>query len=162
LAESEKTVKFLPGFFLDTVGLHATYKGGELPLHISLFPPVKDSYSEELGVSLRKLVHPMDPFDVIIGQSDTFDDDTEKVSVRHIEDSGRLQTLHRAFVEVLAHLEHDAQYRRPYNPHVSIRPGQEVEAGSVVHIEAFSILEKPGKEEPWEVIDKIKLKGTNG
>lgn len=156
------TTKFLPGFFVDVVEMHAIYEGGELPLHISLFPPIKDRYTVELAKSLRTLINPMDPFEVTLGQFDTFDDEEEKVGVRRIEESGRLHTLHRAFVKALAHLEHDAQYLRPYNPHISLRAGQELEVVSTVHIGGFSVLQKPSKEEPWIVIDKIGLKGSNG
>ena len=161
MTQPEQTVKFLPSFFLDVVEMNAIYPSGTLPLHISLFPPIKESYGLEHGKALRKAINPLTPFDVAVGEDDTFDDEQGPVPVKHIRDSeNRLQNLHSAFVQTLAHMKHDDQYRQSYSPHISLRKNEQLKLDSTVHIAGFSIVQKIGND-PWEVVDKIRLKGSD-
>jgi hypothetical protein len=150
--------KFLPGFFLDVVHSGVDYQGGVLPLHVSLFPPLRASYHRSYGNHLRDAVNPQVPFDITVGEPDMFGPKFD-VPVMKIEDSPELRRIHEELVKVVAILMHDASYRQPYSPHISLG-GRTLETGSTIHVAGFAIIEKSSGS-PWHVVDKVGLKGES-
>ena len=61
--------KFVPAFFVDIVEMGTVFEPGEWPHHITMFPPVEETYRCEYGEQLRHAVNPMAPFDVVVGKS---------------------------------------------------------------------------------------------
>jgi hypothetical protein len=155
---AEKLVKFLPAFFVDVIDPSVEYPAEMLPHRITLFPPLKQAYDPAYGVDLRKLVNPLTPFDVTVSGDDMFGDNLE-IPVKRIEDSDELQELHAQLVVALGNLTHDATYRQPYAPHISVKEHSDIPDGQKIHIEGFTIVEKVSGA-AWIVRDQMRLKGN--
>lgn len=152
--------KFLPAFFVDEVTLGETFSAGEWPLHITLFPPVDAPYEQEYGRHIRSFLNPLDPFYAKVGESALFGPNQD-VFVRKIEANASLQTVHEGLVRALAYLTHDPTYRQPYNPHITTKEHDpKVQQGDAIWIEGLSIAAKAPDSTTWQVVDKIRLKGT--
>ncbi len=154
----ERGSKFLPAFFVDIVEVGQTFRSGDLPLHVTLFPPLQARYEKEFGYVMKGVVNPQTPFEVTVGEEDLFGPEYD-VPVFHIEESPQLKRIHQSLVHALGVLLHDDTYRQPYNPHITIRPGEQtVHTGDNILIGGFSIVEKNIRGN-WEVVDNIGLKG---
>lgn len=159
--------KFLPVFFVDEVKIDAEFHKDEWPLHITLFPPLETTYTDIAGTAIRSFVNPIEPFDAVVGENDTFGtqemiESGNGVPVRRIEENTRLYAVHRGLVQALAHLPHSAQFRTPYTPHISI-PEHDPRAtkGESLRVEGMSIaIRQPGSA-TWRVVDKMRFKGEN-
>lgn len=157
--EQEESGKFLPAFFVDVVELGQVFPRGEWPLHMTYFPPIQTSFDAKLAPNLRRYLNPMPPFEATVGESDFFGPQFD-IHVRRIEPSPQLLTVHRALVAALRHLPHNARYRMPYNPHISIdKDDTRLQTGDVFEVGGLSIIEKPAHSQTWQVIAKIGLKG---
>jgi len=153
--------KFLPAFFVEPVSLNDQFAKGELPLHMTYFPPISASFTPQHAEQLRRYVNPMEPFMATVGESAYFGPEND-IHVKLMERSDRLLAVHRKILSVFQYLPHSTQYRMPYNPHVSIAEGDtRVETGDSIEIGGFSIVEKPYLSETWRVIAKIGLKGSD-
>lgn len=153
--------KFLPAFFVEEVELGQTFARGEWPLHMSYFPPVNTAFRPELAARLREYINPMPPFIAEVGEDDMFGPDRD-VPVKLMMPSKELIAVHRALVSVLQYLPHPAQYRTPFNPHVSVKEGGvQLETGDTIEIGGFSIVETTPYSPNWQVLAKIGLRGTD-
>ena len=153
--------KFLPAFFIEPVVLGQEIAAGQLPLHMTYFPPVKTSFQPALANLLREYVNPMDPFIATVGEDDFFGPNSDK-PVRKMVQTQELVAVHRKILSVLQYLPHSTQYRTPYNPHISIaHDDTRIETGDSIEIGGFSIVEKPEYAEAWRVIAKIGLRGAD-
>ena len=160
-AQEVRGGKFLPAFFVEEVELGQTFARGEWPLHMSYFPPVNASFQPQLATRLREYVNPMAPFIAQVGEDALFGPDRD-VPVKLVEPSKELLAVHRALVSVLHYLPHPAQYRTPFNPHVSVKEdGPQLETGDTIEIGGFSIVETLPNSSTWQVLAKIGLKGTD-
>ncbi len=156
--------EFIPAFFVDVVEKGEVFPSGAAhwPLHITLFPPLEAPYYPYYGDKMRSVVNTMAPFDVTLSEDEpVMFGPNEDIPVRLINEAPRLRVIHDALVRTLANLTHDPTYRRPYNPHITIRPDIDLDPGKKIHIGGFSIVEKTvgSNGEIWTVVDKIGLKG---
>lgn len=158
MAEQEKTGKFLPAFFVDVVEKGQTFPAGELPRHITLFPPLQTPYNhEEMGSMLKYQFNPEIPFTAMVGDNDFFGPEND-IPVQRTE-SPNLERIHNRLVSVLGTLLHDPTFRRPYNPHITV-VGDSLEKGQLIPVAGFSIIERRRDTlESWVVADKIGFKG---
>lgn len=159
--EQEKSAKFLPAFFVDVVELGQEFNSGELPLHMTYFPPVETSFKPELAGHLRRLINPIPPFRAVIGEDDMFGEKHD-VPVRHVLHNGPVLSVHRALVSTLQYLPHATQYRTPYRPHISLgNHGDDlrIQKGEVIEMGGLAIVEKTASRGTWQVLAKIGLKG---
>lgn len=158
MIEQESPAKFLPAFFVDVVELGEEFKAGELPLHMTYFPPVKANFTPRIADNLRRLINPMPPFEAIVGQPGKLGDNFD-IPVRFVEPSDQLFAVHRALVATLQYLPHDPKYRMPYNPHISMEEtNTRLRAGDAIPMAGLSIVEKAPYGR-WQVMAKIGLKG---
>lgn len=160
LLESTPPTKFFPAFFLDTIDRRATYASEALPHRITLFPPLQEPYDPAYGTALKKVMNPLEPFEVVVGGNDIFGAGKELTPVKRIEDSERLQHLHRLLVQQLGNLMHDQTYRQPYNPHISVKNTEDIEDGRRISIAGFTIVEK-AQGGSWVIRDKVGLQGES-
>jgi hypothetical protein len=151
-------VKFLPGFFVDTIERDAEYPAQALPLHMSLFPPLKAPYYKAYGDTMKLQFNILPSVEITVGQEDLFDDEDKKVIVKRIEDSPQLQHVHERLVEVLGHLLHDSRFRQPYNPHITVQSSDQLQQGQTLLFSGFSVVEKVNGG-AWIVRDKVGFKG---
>ncbi|MFZ1250349.1 MAG: 2'-5' RNA ligase family protein [Candidatus Microsaccharimonas sp.] len=153
--------KFLPAFFLEEVKLGDELDRGQLPLRMTLFPPVKAEFKQEYAQLLRKYIKPMDPFMATVGKPNTFGSSEKPVRVLEIEYNQRLIALQRKIVSVLQYLPHNTQFRAKFNAHVSIeKDDSRLETGDQIEIAGFSLVEMAPSTDHWKVIGKIGLKGS--
>ena len=158
--EAPLQVKFLPAFFVDVIAKDGVYAPETLPHRITLFPPIEQAYEDSYAKALRGVINPLEPFTVTVGADGWFGDNGE-VAVKLIQPSERLQALHQQLVIVLGNLMHDAGYRRPYSPHISVASHADIPEGQELFIEGFTIVEKV-KGASWHIKDQMRLKGSNG
>lgn len=152
--------KFLPAFFVEPVLLGEEFASGELPLHMTYFPPVKAELTPELVGKLRTYVNPMPPFMATVGESALFGPEHD-IHVKRVESTPQLQAVHRRLVAVLQYLPHSSVYRIPYNPHITLPEGDSrVQTGDKIEVGGFSIIEKT-PHGSWQVMAKIGLKGAD-
>lgn len=152
--------KFLPAFFVEPVMLGEEFESGDLPLHMTYFPPVDTLFEPEYADKLRGYINPMEPFIAKVGEGDYFGPNHD-IHVKLMVRSPELVAVHRKILAVLQHLPHSAQYRMPYNPHVTIdKDDTRIETGDSIEIGGFSIVEKLQTRDTWQVIAKIGLKGA--
>lgn len=158
MSGEKPAVEFVSAFFVELVNTGDKFQPGELPLHITTFPPILRRYEFEFGKEVRGAVGSMEPFTVTVGESDLFGPD-RRTRVKRIEDSNELQHLHDKLVVAVGHLLHDPTYRQPYSPHISVSNYKDIPTGKQIEIAGFSII---GKIDTglWEVVDKIGLKGA--
>lgn len=159
MIEQESPAKFLPAFFVDVVELGQEFQSGELPPHMTYFPPVETSFDPILAPILRRLINPMPPFRAVVGEDDMFGE-ARTIPVKLIEPSPQVMAVHRALVATLQYLPHSTQYRQPFRPHITVdtktppfQRGEEIEMGGL------SIVEKNRYRGTWQVLAKIGLKG---
>lgn len=156
----EKPAKFLPAFFVDVVELGEEFPSGELPLHMTYFPPVQTTFDPELAPVLRRLINPMPPFLARVGKDDKFGENFD-IPVKRVEHSPRIMAVHRALVATLQCLPHSAQYRTPYRPHITVDlKSDRIKTGDVLEMGGLSIVEKNSYRGTWQVLAKIGLKGS--
>jgi hypothetical protein len=152
--------KFLPAFFVEPVELGDEFPRGEWPLHMTYFPPVRAQFTAGHAEQLRRFVNPIEPFMATVGEDDMFGPNRD-VPVRLMVPSERLQAVHRRILAVFQELPHSTQFRMPYRPHVAIKSDdQRVQEGDEIEVGGFSIVERPGNSNTWQVIAKIGLKGA--
>lgn len=153
--------KFLPAFFVEPVELGQEFPLGELPLHMTYFPPVQAPFRPESANHLRGLINPLPPFVATVGDSAMFGPPDNPVHVKRIIKNDRLMNVHRRLVAALQYLPHSPQYRMPYNPHITIPEGDDrVQTGDQIEIGGFSIVEQNKFRGTWQVMAKIGLKGA--
>lgn len=158
-----ESAKFFPAFFVEIVNDGDEFASGELPLHMTLFPPIQQEYDPSYAVEMRRVLNPLVPFDVAVGENDRFGKlrlfrPRRPDPVKLIEPSERLQKVHNGIVFTLGTLLHDPSYRQPYRPHVSVKNFDQVESGSIIHVGGFSIVEKRIGQS-WVVRDKVGFRG---
>jgi len=159
--EQEPSVKFLPAFFVDVVELGEEFKSGELPLHMSYFPPLQTAFDARYADAARRLINPMPPFTATVGNSDYFGDQHD-IHVKRIESTPQVMVVHRALVAAMGYLSHDTRYRTPYSPHISVdQTDQRIATGDTIEMAGLSIVEKDPRRNTWKVMAKIGLKGEN-
>ncbi len=152
--------KFLPAFFVEPVVLGQEFEK-KLPLHMTYFPPVETQFQLEYAEKLRHYTNPMPPFIATVGENNLFGDKKD-IPVKEMVHNGPLLAVHRAILAALHYLPHPAQYRTPYNPHVSMaHDDPRLEREDEIEIGGFSIVEKPRPGAPWRVMAKIGLKGAD-
>ena len=153
--------KFLPAFFVEPVELGQEFPRGELPLHMTYFPPVNTQFPPESADHLRRIINPIPPFTAKVGDSAIFGPPDNPVHVKRVLKSDRLMVVHRRLVAALQYLPHSPQYRMPYNPHITISEDDDrVQTGDQIEIGGLSIVEKRHAHSPWQVMAKIGLKGA--
>ncbi len=158
--EQEPSAKFLPAFFVDVVELGQEFNSGELPLHMTYFPPLKAAFDPRYAESARRFINPIPPFTAQVGKDVLFGDN-EDIPAKLIEHSPRLLVVHRALVASIGYLTHDARYRTPYNPHITVKQGDtRISTGDEIEMAGLSIVEKDPQRNTWKVMAKIGLKGT--
>lgn len=159
MTEQEKTGKFLPAFFVDVVEKGQQFTAGELPRHITLFPPVQAEYDiAHMGNELKYQFNPEIPFDARVIEEPVLFGLEQNIPVQRVE-SADLQRIHTHLVGVLGNLLHNDMFRKPYNPHITI-VDKELEGGTVLPVASFSIVERQlGVSSLWTVVDKIGFKG---
>lgn len=158
--------KFLPVFFVNEVKIGDTFTSEQWPLHLTLFPPLETPYLASNGQQMRTWVNPLSPFTVTTGEAAMFGP-AEDIPVRTIESNDTLLRVHKGLVRALARLDHDPQYRMPYNPHISQAIDTElIGEGESLRLEGLSIavqkkrLSTTGEiMKTWEVVDKMRFKG---
>lgn len=160
LPEHETSGKFLPAFFVDVVELGEEFPSGELPLHMTYFPPVKAPLTRKGIAEARRFINPMEPFSAQVGEDALFGD-AHDVPVKLIESTPRLVAVHRKLVDVFGNLSHDPRYRMPYRPHVTVgHDSSSIQTGDSIEIAGLSIVEKDPRTDVWTVMAKIGLKGA--
>ena len=157
----ERSEKFLPAFFVPVVKQGEEFAPGELPLHITLFPPLKQQYLEEYSDQLKAAMNPFSAFDVTVEKDDLFGENRD-IPVKRIYKSEELERVHGALVYCLGNLSHDSTWRKPYNPHISVETEGQLRDGDTVHVGGFSIVQKASPAGLWKVVDKIGFKGQEG
>jgi hypothetical protein len=151
--------KFLPAFFVEPVALGDEFEAGELPLHMTYFPPVNTRLERQYVQRLKMYINPMEPFMATVGEGRNFGPN-EDIHVRTMVHSERLLAVHRKILSVLQYLPHSSTYRTPYNPHITIdETDTRVETGDSIEIGGFSIVEKDLRRGTWQVMAKIGLRG---
>lgn len=153
--------KFLPAFFVEPVELGQEIEG-ELPLHMTYFPPVKTAFRPQHADMMRQYVNAMPPFIATVGENNWFGD-KRNVPVREMVHTGPLLAVHRGILAALQHLPHPTEYSgASYRPHISIdHADTRVETGDAIEIGGFSIVEKYRSGAPWRVMAKIGLRGAD-
>lgn len=161
MAEQEaRGGKILPAFFVEPVQLGEEFPSGEWPLHMTYFPPVEMTLRPVHAEQLRRYVNPMEPFMATIGEDDKFGPKRD-IPVRHLEHTPQLMAVHRKILAVFQSLPYNAQYRMPYNPHISIdKDDHRAQKGDTIEIGGFSIAEKREGHATWQIVAKIGLKGA--
>lgn len=149
--------KFLPAFCVPVVREGQEFASGELPLHITLFPPLSAQYTDHIGDTLKEAMNPLQAFDVMVGESAMFGAD-ESIPVKLIESSSRLEEVHGLLVKHVGILLHDPTWRQPYNPHISVHDTATVNTGESIHVGGFAIMAKAA-DSNWKVVDKVGFKG---
>lgn len=157
--DGERSVKFLPAFFLPVVERGQEFTSGALPLHITLFPPILAAYERRFGDEMRNKLNEYAPFTVTAAGEGRFGPNQD-IPVRLLEPSLSMQGMHAMLEVAIGGLLHDATYRRPYNPHITVADFSEVSAKQDITIGGLSIVEKVA-DGSWKVVDKIGLKGGN-
>ena len=153
--------KFFPAFFVEPVEVGQEFAAGELPLHMTYFPPVNARFRSEAADDLRRLINPLPPFMATVGDSAIFGPPEAPVHVKRVIKNDRLMTVHCRLVAALQYLPHSPQYRMPYNPHITIPEGDDrVRTGDQIEIGGFSIVEKNNFHNTWQVMAKIGLRGA--
>lgn len=156
---SERSEKFLPAFFVPVVEQGEEFALGELPLHITLFPPLGQKYLEEYSDQLKAAMNPFSAFDVTVEKDDLFGENHD-IPVKRIYKSEELERVHGALVYCLGNLSHDSTWRRPYNPHISVPEAEcQLQDGDTIYVGGFSIVQKSSPASLWKVVDKIGFKG---
>ena len=152
---------FLPAFFVEPVQLGEEFAKGELPLHMTYFPPVSAPLTPAHVARLKQYLNPMPPFIATVGESAKFGP-AEDIHVRRIERSNELMAVHRRLLAAFVYLQHPTQYRMPYNPHITIAEDDtRVETGDKIEIAGLSVVEKVPLRNTWQVIAKIGLDYQN-
>jgi hypothetical protein len=155
----EESEKFLPAFFVDVVELGQEFKSGELPLHMTYFPPVQAPFDIQTATKLRRLINPLKPFTATVGESDLFGPDRD-IHVKLIEHSPQLLAVHRRLVATFQDLPHDPKYLMPYTPHIAMDVHDtRIKTGDTIEMGGLSIVEKLPYKGVWQVLAKIGLKG---
>lgn len=161
LSQQKPSAKFLPAFFVDIVELGQEFNSGELPAHMTYFPPIEEPYDPQYAVYARKTINELPPFSAQVG-SDALFGDNRDIPVRIIQHDYRILEVHRRLISVLGHLQHDFRYRTPYNPHITIVDEEDVRTkqGARLEMGGLSIVEKLTERGTWKVMAKIGLKGS--
>lgn len=154
---AEKAAKFLPAFFLPIVEMGEQFAPGKLPLHVTLHPPIEQPYESSFGAELRGELNQHEPFLVEAGDGALFGPEAD-VPVRLVAPSLALQGMHALINQAIGNLRHDATYRAPYRPHISVERLGDVPRNQTITIGGLAIVEK-WRHENWVVVDKIGLKG---
>lgn len=154
---TEKAANFLPAFFLPVVEMGEQFASGELPLHITLHPPIEQPYEASFGEELRHELRQHEPFVVHTGEKALFgpDDDT---LVQLLAPSLAMQGMHALINRAIGNLLHDDTYRQPYRPHISLERADDIPRGRALVIGGLAIVEK-WQQDNWTVVNKIGLKG---
>ena len=155
--EGERSTKFVPAFFLDVVNIDQEFQSGELPLHITTFPPVEVPYNRSFTDGMRDFLNGCRPFTVTVEGNDKFGPE-EDVLVKKIKNSLELFGLHTIQAYALGELLHDDTYIRPYDPHITVKDYNQLEDGTELEIGGFSVIEKT-QSGLYKVIDKIGFWG---
>lgn len=152
--------KILPAFFVEPIELGAEFESGEWPLHMTYFPPVETTLTAEHAAQLRRYINPMRPFMTTIADPDKFGPNRD-IPVRHLVHTRELMAVHRKIFAVFQYLPHNAQYRMPYNPHISIdKDDPRAQKGDTIELGGFSIAEKRDRSNTWQIVAKVGLKGA--
>lgn len=161
MIEQEESAKFLPAFFVEPVALGQEFESGELPPHMTYFPPVYTSLEATHAQRLRTYINPMSPFMAEVGKPALLGPENT-IPAKLMVHTEPLLAVHRKIVSVLQYLPHSTQYRTPYNPHITIREGDTaIETGDAIEVGGFSIVEKNPRRNTWLVVAKIGLKGAD-
>lgn len=150
--------KFLPAFFLPVVERGEEFAPGDLPHHITFFPPIEQPYERSFGDGLRDELNLHYPFSVRTAGLDMFGPNHD-ILVRLLEPSLAMQGVHYLIQTAIGGLKHDTTYRRPYNPHITISAPEDVPWNDTIVISGLSIVEKV-RGANWKVVDKVGLKGV--
>ena len=153
--EGEQIAKFLPFFSLNHIRVGQTYASGQLPLHVTVFPPIQESYDREYGDNLRDFLSGCEPFDAVAEGEDWFGPEND-IKVKRIKDSLAIIGLHAAHVKHLGELKHDPTYTLPYRPHVTVREFSQIPDGSRIRVDSISIASKR-KSGLWTIVDEFKI-----
>lgn len=165
MTEREESEKIVPAFFVPVVDLGTTFKKGELPLHMTLFPPIKQALIPADVDDLRRYIDPMPAFEVKIGESDPHFGPNRNKHVKLIEESPRVFAVQRAILAAFGHtVSHDRQFRLPYRPHFSIKEDDTrlVTGETTIKIAGLSLVEWQVPSQQWQVMAKIGLDGLVG
>lgn len=155
--EGEQSAKFVPAFFLDVVEMGQEFRSGELPLHITTFPPVEAPYDRSFTEGMRAYLNKCRPFTVTVEGDDMFGPE-EDVPVKKFKNSLELLGMHLVHIYALGELLHDKTYTQPYNPHITVKTHEQLKDGTELKIGGFSVIEKT-KSGLYKVVDKVGLWG---
>jgi len=155
--EGERSTKFVPAFFLDEVKMDQEFPSGELPLHITTFPPVEMPYDRSFTEGMRGYLNRCRPFMVTV-EGDGMFGPAEDVPVKKLKNSLELLGMHLVHIYALGELLHDKTYTQPYDPHITVKNHEVLKDGTELKIGGFSILEKT-KSGLYKVVDKVGLWG---
>jgi 2'-5' RNA ligase len=103
----------------------------------------------------------MKPFMATIGKDDKFGPD-HTIPVRRITRTPELVAVHRNILAVFQSFPHDAKYRMPFKPHITIaKDDPRAQAKDMIEVGGFSIAEKAPRSDTWQIVAKIGLKGAD-
>jgi hypothetical protein len=149
--------KFLPVFFLPVVERGAEFAPDTLPLHITLFPPLRAPYDRRFGDELRTQLNQHEPF-IVKTAGEAYYGPNEDIPTRLLEPSLSMHGMHAMVELAIGTLLHDETYRRPYRPHISVNDFSDVPRNQSIFVAGLSIVEKISGHN-WVVVDKVGLKG---
>ena len=159
MIEQESPAKFLPAFFVDVVELGEEFPSGELPEHMTWFPPIYTGFTPKIAEDMRRLINPIPPFIATVGEEALLGDNHD-IPVQLIESTPQLLAVRRALVSTLQHLPHSRKFEDNFTAHVTVgRNGSRFQAGDHIKMGGLSIVEKTNYRPTWQVIAKIGLKG---
>lgn len=156
-AENRFGTKFVPAFFVNPVEIGEEFNSGEMPRHVTLFPPVLTNFtSDRIGQSLKTACSRIEPFSILVGDDAWFGVNHD-ILVQRIQESKQLKLVHETLARVVGHLMHDPTFRQPYNPHVTVKRDRLPFREELV-VDCFSVVAKNdgGK---WLISDKVQFKG---
>lgn len=155
----DSSAKFLPAFFVDVVELGQQFKAGELPLHMTYFPPLRAELYPEHVEAMRHYLNPLPPLELHVLESDYFGDNKNQ-HVKRVERTPRALVAHRALVSAVGRLPHDMRYRMPFKPHITIAEDDDtIKTGDTIEVGGVLIVAKPENSRIWTVMAKVGLKG---
>ena len=155
MIEQESPAKFLPAFFVDVVQLGEEFASGELPEHMTWFPPIYTEFTPKIAEDMRRLINQITPFTAVVGE-EAFLGENHDIPVRLIESTPRLLAVRRALVSTLQHLPHSRKFEDNFTAHIT---GSRFHTGDHIKMGGLSIVEKTNYRPTWQVISKIGLKG---
>lgn len=159
ILKQDSSAKFLPAFFVDVVALGQQFNAGELPLHMTYFPPLRAELSQQHVKDMRHYLNPLPPLELQVTESAYFGDDNNQ-HVKRVKRTPRVLVAHRALVSAVGRLPHDMRYRMPFNPHITIAEDDTaIQTGDSIEVGGVSIIVKPENSRVWTVMAKIGLKG---